>query len=67
MSTQAKIEHGKTKITVDVTGCVTCGTLWSSGWLQIQELNLTVGLHHDTILIFKCADCVKRDGGQLTM
>ena len=51
---------GKSKVRIHVEGCITCGTLWSSGWQLVREVPVTVGSRKATIGLHRCADCIRK-------
>lgn len=56
------VQVGKAKLTVDVKGCVKCGTERSSGWKTERMVDVTVrqGRGRESKLIVQahiCADC----------
>ena len=57
MVSAAPFQFGKSKVTIDVEGCVDCGTRWSSGWFNAETLGVAVGGKTDTITLFRCKDC----------
>ena len=48
---------GKTTVSVEVTGCVSCGTRWSSGWTVVRVIPIQVGERKSHISLQTCADC----------
>ena len=55
---------GKARIRLEVEGCLSCGTRWSSGWEKAREVSIRVGTKERSISIYKCADCISREGLQ---
>lgn len=60
MSTAGTYRIGKTKITVDVEGCVKCGTLWSSDWFVTRVIDVVIATKKYQVAIHICADCQKK-------
>jgi hypothetical protein len=48
---------GRTRITVDVRGCLDCGTEWSHGWVPARTVPVTIGTRALAIGLSRCADC----------
>ena len=59
MPTAASFRVGKTTVSVEVEGCVSCGTRWSSGWAVVQRLTVRIGAREGEIALHACADCVR--------
>ena len=59
MSTGATIRIGKATISIDVEGCISCGTRWSSGWVVVRRLTVRVGGREKEISLHSCAGCVR--------
>lgn len=57
MASQAKFQVKKAKISIDVEGCLECGTNWSSDWTVERNVEIVVGAKKKTISIYICADC----------
>jgi hypothetical protein len=53
---------GKATISLDVTGCVDCGTMGSSGWFPARYMTLRFGKKDFKLTIWRCADCQAKKG-----
>jgi hypothetical protein len=49
---------GKTKVRVEVEGCVSCGTRWSWRWGSEREVAVQVGGQRSSVSLPKCGDCL---------
>ena len=65
------ITVGKTKIDIRARGCDRCGTEHSSGWFQVETVEIRVKTRSILVDIPRCADCVSNptflkrlDGGE---
>ena len=59
MPTGAVFRLGKTIVSVEVKGCVSCGTRWSSGWTVVRRLTVRIGANEGVIALHACADCLR--------
>ena len=59
MPTAASFSFGKTKVSVEVEGCVSCGTRWSSGWEVVRRVTVRIGAREGEIALHACADCIR--------
>ena len=59
MPTAATFRFGKARVSVEVEGCVSCGTRWSSGWEVVQRLTVRIGAREQEIALHACADCIR--------
>lgn len=59
MATQATFRFGKATVSVDVEGCVSCGTRWSSEWEVVRRLTIRIGAREQEIALHACADCLR--------
>ena len=50
---------GKARISVELEGCVSCGTRWSSGWEVVRRLTVRIGAREEEIALHACADCLR--------
>ena len=64
--TSATFRIGKARVSVEVEGCVSCGTRWSSGWAVVRRLTVRVGAREGEIVLHACADCI-RNGTPMLM
>ena len=59
MPAGATFAFGKARVSVEVEGCVSCGTRWSSGWAVVRRLTVRIGAKVGEIALHACADCVR--------
>jgi hypothetical protein len=55
----ATFRFGKATVSVEVTGCVSCGTRWASGWEVVQRVTVRIGASEGEIALHACADCIR--------
>jgi hypothetical protein len=58
------LKIGHSTLTIEVEGCIQCGTKWSSGWAVAKLVTVKVGQREHTVSLHICADCMKTAGGQ---
>jgi hypothetical protein len=59
MPKAATFTFGKTRVSVEVEGCVSCGTRWSSGWTVVRRLTVRIGAREGEIRLHACVDCLR--------
>lgn len=64
MSTQITRTIGKAKVTVNVSGCVDCGSERSIGWEDERRHQIVIGSRNDYITLQRCADCAEKRGAK---
>lgn len=54
---------GKTKINIEVEGCVYCGTRWSDSWRVVRLLTVVINGREKLLSIQCCGDCFRSRPG----
>ena len=57
MVVEFKRVYGKAKLTIEVNGCIDCGSIGSHEWIVAREIPVTVGGKEDVVEIMRCGRC----------
>ena len=62
MVTALKTSFGEAKVTIDVEGCMNCGTIGSDMWMPIKSISFILNGKANTLQIYLCGDCFRKKG-----
>lgn len=57
MNKEPIVRIGKTRIGIQVAGCIGCGTLYSHHWESVREVRASIGKRQFVLTISRCGHC----------